>query len=310
MNGILFTEAIAQERIWGGTALADRFAIPYQCEHPGEMVAAAGFPGHDTPLYRTGRTLSAFYAENPAYFGLSQPVFPLAVNLIDAKEKLSVQVHPTEQYARLHENCCGLPEAWVVIGTEGETELVAGHHGRSTEEFSQLARAGRWDQLLAVQSAQKGDCFVLPAGTVHAVGAGIQVYEVTHAADVVYRLYDYGRLEALSGLPRALHLDKATDVIYAPQKISKCTPAVLQSSDGIYVEELVDLPRVYTLRRIKTFNNAAYKQDPFGIYTVTDGAGTVNRLPIKAGTTFIAPCGGFPLHFQGELTCYMATYRE
>lgn len=310
MDEILFPEAVAQERIWGGTELARRFGILCRCSRPGEIIAAAGFPGHDTPLRGRNETLAQYYAANPAFFGLSRPVFPLAVNLIDAAENLSVQVHPTEEYARAHENCCGLPEAWVVLEAREGARLTAGHHARSMEQFAQAARAGEWDRLLAVQSVEKGDCFTLPPGAVHAVGGGLQVYEVTHAADAVYRLYDYGRLDTATGLPRQLHLEKALDVIYAPQKIEKRRGTVLRNDPEIRVEQLVDQRGLYTLMKIEILDVTSYAQEAFGIYTVVEGTGAVNEHPLRQGDTFIVPCGGFSLRFSGKLICYMATYRE
>jgi mannose-6-phosphate isomerase len=134
------------------------------------------------------------------------------IKLIDAKERLSVQVHPGDEYANLHENGLGKTEMWVVLDCEPGASLCYGFNRALTrDELRRGASDGSLTGFLRMIPVGRGDVFFIPAGTVHAIGGGILLAEIQQNSSTTYRLYDYGRLDA-DGNPRPLHLDRALDV--------------------------------------------------------------------------------------------------
>ncbi|OGG50206.1 MAG: hypothetical protein A3F84_26260 [Candidatus Handelsmanbacteria bacterium RIFCSPLOWO2_12_FULL_64_10] len=147
--------------------------------------------------------------------------FPLLIKWIDARELLSVQVHPDDGAARaLGEPDPGKTEAWIVADAEPGARMVYGLRERMTgEAVRAAAAAGGIEPHLGWVAAQPGDCFMVPPGAVHALGAGIVVYEVQQNSNITYRLWDWGRTGA-DGRPRDLHLDRAASVLdggFGPQ---------------------------------------------------------------------------------------------
>jgi mannose-6-phosphate isomerase len=138
------------------------------------------------------------------YEGIPDP--PLLVKFLFTSEKLSVQVHPGDDYARRHHNSRGKTEMWYVLGAEQGAQVAAGFRQQLTaERVREAALSGEIEDLLQWFNAAPGDTFFIPAGTVHAIGAGLTLCEIQQNSDVTYRLYDYGR-------PRELHLDQSLEV--------------------------------------------------------------------------------------------------
>lgn len=134
------------------------------------------------------------------------PAGDLLIKYIRTREKLSVQVHPGDDYARAHENSRGKTEMWYITAAEPGATIALGFRERYTvDRVRAAALSGEIVDMLRWWPARAGDVFYTPAGTVHAIGGGIQLWEIQQQSDVTFRLYDYGR-------NRPLHLDKALDV--------------------------------------------------------------------------------------------------
>ncbi len=140
--------------------------------------------------------------------------FPLLMKFLDANRTLSVQVHPTdEQAARLDPPDLGKTEAWVVLAAESGSKIYAGLKlGVTRAALRQALEAGTCEQLLHQFEPRPGDCVFLPAGTVHAIGAGLVIAEIQQASDTTFRLFDWNRVDA-DGRPRQLHVDESLAVI-------------------------------------------------------------------------------------------------
>ena len=167
-----------------------------------------------------GKTLADITAELGADLIGSAPTerygntFPLLAKFIDAADKLSIQVHPDDRYAHEHEagSSQGKSEAWLILEAAPDAHIIWGFKDALTpEEVKAAAREERLEPHLNFVPVKAGDVVYNPAGTVHAIGAGIFLFEIQQASDLTYRLYDYGRKDS-SGKPRELHLDKALDV--------------------------------------------------------------------------------------------------
>lgn len=140
------------------------------------------------------------------------PYFPLLIKLIDAKDKLSVQVHPDDNYALKNEGEYGKTEMWYVVDCDEGAELIYGFkEDISKEEFERRIKDNTLTEVCNFVPVSKGDVFFIGAGTLHAIGKGILIAEVQQNSNTTYRVSDYGRLGA-DGKPRALHIEKALDV--------------------------------------------------------------------------------------------------
>ncbi len=201
------------ERIWGGDGLAARLGKPA----PRDQTVGESWEIYDENTVANGVYAGKTIGELRGVMGKSlmghvptNHVFPLLTKLIDAREALSVQVHPDDALAqRLERQPNGKTECWYVIDAKPGAELTYGFSRDSNpDEYERLVKDGRLDQILRQLPVKAGDVLYIPAGTVHAIGAGIIVYELQQTSDVTYRIYDWNRKDA-QGQPRDLHVDKA-----------------------------------------------------------------------------------------------------
>lgn len=208
-----------KDYLWGGTRLKTDFGFACDSEKAAEAwMLACHKDGASTVINgeHAGKTLEQVLAlwgesalgEKAAAF----PYFPLLIKLIDAHDRLSIQVHPDNAYALKNEGEFGKTEMWYIVDCEPGAELIYGLNcGVTREEFRRRALDNTLTDICQFVPVHKGDVFFIPAGTLHAIGAGILVAEVQQNSNTTYRVSDYGRLGA-DGKPRALHVDKAADV--------------------------------------------------------------------------------------------------
>ncbi len=178
--------------------------------------------------------------------------FPLLAKFIDAHAQLSVQVHPKDEYAAEHEGGkLGKTEFWYILAAEPDARIVYGFKAPTHRaEVEQAIRAVTLDQLLHEERVQAGDVIFVPAGTVHAIGGGVLLYELQEYSDVTYRMYDYGRLTA-SGKPRELHIEHSLAVSdYSVPTTVKRTPVPLPDTQG-YEERCLVACRYFVTRELQ-----------------------------------------------------------
>ncbi len=215
---ILKLQSYGKDYLWGGTRLRDEYgkkidltplAETWECSvHPdGPSVIANG--------EFKGQTLSSVLKQHPEYLGtkVKNGELPVLVKFIDAKQDLSVQVHPDDAYAKEHEGDNGKTEVWYVIDAEEGASLIYGFKHKVTEEILRKAvETGTLDRHLQKVEVHKGDTYFVPSGTVHGIGAGILMAEIQENSNVTYRVYDYNRVDK-NGKKRELHFDKAVQVM-------------------------------------------------------------------------------------------------
>lgn len=225
------------EAIWGGRRLVDELGKAFPADlHIGESWEVFG-PNRIRSGRAAGLTLDELARQDPhAVLGSrvadsAARGFPLLVKLIDARLPLSVQVHPPDDYARQHERgSLGKTEAWYILSAPAGSELVYGLRvGIDREQLRQSVATGQLERDLTRLSVQPGEAMYVPAGTVHAIGAGILLYEVQQRSEITYRLYDWGRVGP-DGRPRPLHVDRALAVLRLPQPEPRPTNGLVVES--------------------------------------------------------------------------------
>jgi mannose-6-phosphate isomerase len=181
--------------------------------------------------------------------------FPLLAKFIDANAKLSVQVHPDDTYATRYENGkLGKTEFWYILAAEPGATIIHGFNAPTSRAIVQDAiERVTLENLLHEEAVSVGDVIFVPAGTVHAIGSGVMLYELQEYSDITYRMYDYGRLTA-SGTPRELHIERSLEVShFAPSARVKSTPTPLAGGTDYDERCLVACP--YFVTREITFKD-------------------------------------------------------
>ena len=307
---ILFLEPQLKENIWGGSRLGIYYGYPIPSSRTGECWGISAHPNGDTVVREgifAGKKLSELWQQHRDLFGnLTMDQFPLLVKIIDAKEDLSIQVHPDDAYAAVHENgSLGKTECWYILDCPPDAQLVAGHHARTKEELEEMVREGRFEELIRKIPIQKGDFIQIDPGTVHAITAGCLILETQQSSDVTYRVYDYNRLT--DGKPRQLHIAQSMDVITVPAK--SVDDSVIHLSDLAQNtwHEIMACP-YYRVFKLNLDGNYHFEQKyPFLNVSVLEGCGVINGHTLKKGDHFILPAGYGDVQLQGEMEWIAST---
>ena len=210
------------------------------------------------------------------------PYFPLLIKLIDAKENLSVQVHPSDDYALKYEQSFGKSEMWHIISADEGGGLYVGlNRDYTKEEIEKALKEGSILNCLNFFKVKPGDTFIINPGTIHAIGAGVRLIEIQQNSNLTYRLYDYNRVDQF-GNPRELHIKKALDVIdYRQFKVVKSANEVLADNQYFTVKE-VNFDNELEI----TANDKAFIS-----FTFLEGKGKVNDIDFNQYDTFFLPYG-------------------
>jgi len=261
-------EPVLKDYLWGGRNLERLYGRKLPEGIVAESWEISAFPGAASRIengYWKWRTLPEVVADLGGHF-MGTTVrerfggrFPLLIKLLDANRDLSVQVHPGDAYAQAHENgALGKSEMWYVLHAAPGAELILGlAEGTTPESFAVALAAGQVATQLQRIPVHAGDVLNIPAGTVHALLAGVVVAEVQQNSDTTYRIYDWGRVGA-GGQPRPLHLAKALDVInWGAAYSGAVKPQVLEAKEGLQREGLVDT-QLFSAERITLEPGASY----------------------------------------------------
>jgi mannose-6-phosphate isomerase len=297
---LLTFEPIYKSMPWGGARLPGFLGVPVGPPlAPGDPVGEAwvlsDVEGNSSRVAagpQRGRTLRELIAEFPReLFGDAGPPadgkFPLLLKFIDARQELSVQVHPDDALAERLRGAGqrGKTEAWVVLAAGPDSRIYAGFRpGITAGDFRAAMATGTTPETLHNFAPNPGDAVFLEAGTVHAIGANVLLFEVQQTSDITYRLYDWGRVDAKTGRSRELHVEDG--LTCANFAAGPCHPvAGTPTADGR--ERLVEC-RHFTLHRTvaarTTLANAACR-----VLVVAAGRGTFNGLAVAAGSVVLVP---------------------
>lgn len=227
--------------------------------------------------------------------------FPLLVKLINSREKLSVQVHPNDEYAKRVENSFGKTEAWYVIEAKPGASLIVGTKNCDRAIFEKAIKENKTEEYLNKIEVKKGDCFLINSGLVHAICEGVTIAEIQQNSDITYRIYDYGR-------PREIHVEKSLDVIDFDLKAVNLNESILEKYEG-YSKGILCESKYFTMEKyiVDSRLQEVSDKDRFYIFTCVDGEGKIksgnaDEESIAKGDTFLIPAALGEYLIEGNIT--------
>ncbi len=283
-------QPIYKTTVWGGERIASFKGVENGLTHVGESWELSGVKGSESVVTEgdhIGCILPELVArEGAALVGKKNlerfgEEFPLLIKFIDARDNLSIQVHPDDALSMARHGKKGKTEMWYILDAEQDASLISGFsHPITPEEYTALIHENRITEVLARHAVKAGDCFFLPAGRVHAIGAGTLLAEIQQTSDVTYRVYDYGRM-GLDGKPRELHIDEAREAIDYRLYDDYCTHYTATPNEGC---ELVQCDYFTTslYELTKDIDLPVAPLDSFVVVIALEGAG---RLSTEDGHT-------------------------
>ena len=254
-----------------------------------------------------GKSFKEVLDSHKEYLGSRNNTFPILVKFIDAKKDLSVQVHPNDDYARIHENDNGKTEMWYVLDALDDTKLIYGlKHECTKDDIRNGINDGTITSLLNYHEVKKDDAFFIPAGTIHAILAGSLIVEVQESSNVTYRLYDYQRVDK-NGKTRRLDVEKGLDVANLKGNDNLIRPmSILRYKKG-EVRQLLSRCKYFEMEKLMIDSDGLlYKSDElsFRILLCIDGHCLMKFddeiIEIMAGKCVFVPANSIDIILSGK----------
>ncbi len=312
--------ALLKSTIWGGEKIIPFKGLDSNQENVGESWEISGVKGNETIVSEgeyAGKSLNEVVAElqdkligaeNHKRFGNE---FPLLIKFIDARQDLSIQVHPTDEIAKKQGKDRGKTEMWYLMDSDKDATLLCGLKKKITpEEYAAMVENDTIVDAIARYEVKEGDCFFLPAGRIHAIGTGCFLAEIQQTSDVTYRIYDFKRKDK-DGNYRELHTKQAAECINYAVEDNYRTEYMPAKNQGV---SLVQCPyfctAVYDLDEPMTLDYS--ELDSFVIMIGLKGEGTIvdnegNETTLKAGESILVPATTKTLKVSGTIK-FLETY--
>ena len=297
---IYFLTAIHKSQIWGGNGLKKIFEDINE-ESIGESWVVASLKEDQSYIKNgklMGKCIHELYQNEPYLFG-NYPTdeFPLLIKYIDAKNKLSIQVHPNDRYAKKAENGYGKSEFWLVLDANENSQMILGHRFKDKNSFKNAIINNSLESGLNLFNIYKNETYYVPAGTVHAICENSLIYEVQQNSKSTYRIYDYGRKDSEGNL-RELHINKALDVSDIPMK------SIIRNKLHLPINkiELVCNEDYFKIESLLVRDNFSY--ECFGYFNIVgciEGEGCINGHPVKNGDHILVPHQVKQLKINGNI---------
>ncbi len=283
---------VFKEYIWGGNKLKEVYGkdTPFDitaesweiAAHKNGETTVCGGEDNGLTIKELGEKYKAELLGDKVY-GEDYNKFPLLIKLIDARDNLSVQVHPDDEQAKILENGeLGKTEMWYVMESEEGASLIYGFRQDITkEQFRAAIEDNTLLDYVNVVKCKKGDCFFIPAGMLHAIGKGLLIAEIQQNSDTTYRVYDYDRRDA-QGNARELHIEKAVEVTNtAATKVDSNSPETgILAACEYFTTEKITVNGEYEIE---------VSRDRFEILIICEGTVTINGVQYKKGDTLLVP---------------------
>ena len=307
-------KALLKQTIWGGDKIIPFKHLDDHLENVGESWEISGVPGNETVVADgeyAGKKLNELVIEQKdklvgkANYERFGDEFPLLIKFIDARQDLSIQVHPTDEIAKRQGKERGKTEMWYIMDSDKDAKLYSGLKKQITpEQYKAMVEDDTITDALAQYEVKEDDCFFLPAGRIHAIGTGCFLAEIQQTSDVTYRIYDFKRKDK-DGNYRQLHTKEAAECINYTVEDDYRTHYEHKKNEGV---TLVECPyfttAVYDLDEPMTLDYS--ELDSFVILIGLKGKGTItdnegNTVTISAGESILVPATTDTLRVEGTI---------
>lgn len=312
---ILKLKPALKDYLWGGTKLKTDFGFESDMEKVAEGWMLSCHKDGENTVEKgeyAGKTLSEVISicskdilgENGKKFDS----FPILIKLIDAKNDLSVQVHPNNDYALKVEGEYGKTECWYILDCDDNAELIYGFKKKiSSEEFKERIKNNTFLDVVNKVKVKKGDLFFIEAGTLHAIGGGILLAEIQQNSNTTYRVYDYNRRDKDGNL-RPLHTEKAVDVTCCEPPKYDIKPIGAKNENDGFTSQLLTECELFKVINLEITERAVLSadKDSFVSLLVTEGSGEINACnetyKMKKGDSFFISASSGKIEIKGKLT--------
>ena len=307
-------KALLKQTIWGGDKIIPFKHLDDHLENVGESWEISGVPGNETVVADgeyAGKKLNELVIEQKdklvgkANYERFGDEFPLLIKFIDARQDLSIQVHPTDEIAKRQGKERGKTEMWYIMDSDKDAKIYSGLKMQITpEQYKAMVEDDTITDALAQYEVKEDDCFFLPAGRIHAIGTGCFLAEIQQTSDVTYRIYDFKRKDK-DGNYRQLHTKEAAECINYTVEDDYRTHYEHKKNEGV---TLVECPyfttAVYDLDEPMTLDYS--ELDSFVILIGLKGEGTItdnegNTVTISAGESILVPATTETLKVEGTI---------
>lgn len=292
---------ILKERLWGGTKLKELLGKPIKSESTGESWELSTVKGDISVIANgslEGKSLQDLIESNSEEL-LGKSVverfgkeFPILIKFIDAKQDLSIQLHPNDDLAKERHDSFGKTEMWYIMDADPKAELIVGFNKDVTkEEYAESIDNDTLLDLLNYEQVKEGDTFFINTGKIHAIGAGVMLAEIQQTSDITYRVFDFNRKDKEGNL-RELHTDLALDAVDYKKKDDF---KVSYNQELNKVSEMVDCPYFKTnfIQLTENLELDTTKRDSFTIFMCVGGKAVIKtaegEVSIKKGETALLP---------------------
>ncbi len=312
-------EPILQEKIWGGSKLRDVLHKNTDKDNVGESWEISGVAGNISVVkngdYKGLSLVEMLKIHNKDFVGAKNyerfgDEFPLLIKFLDAKENLSIQVHPDDAIAKKDHGSFGKTEMWYIMDHEEDAEIIVGMKDKKAD--TEILRTVEKDNVYDVfesSKVSKGEAYYIPAGKVHAIGAGVVAAEIQQTSDITYRVYDWDRTDSL-GCKRELHLDQSINSTKEFEEESKKDFKVKANDISNVVNCNYFTTNIFEVKH--QFDREYSNLDSFVILMCVDGSSdvTINGCTesVQTGETILLPASACNTHFTSRGAKFMEVY--
>lgn len=292
---------VCKDYLWGGNKLKEKYGKECSFEPCAESWELS-FHSDGKTMLENGNTLEDMLTETDLGTNtLDFPFFPVLIKFIDAESNLSVQVHPSDDYALKYENSFGKTEMWYIVEADDGAGIYLGFNRNVTkEEYETAINNNTLTDMLNFYPVKAGECYFIPSGTIHAIGAGCLICEIQQNSNLTYRVYDYGRRDK-NGNTRELHVEKA-------MLVTDCKKHELKQLSG----NTLGISKYFNVQRFVIDGALSFtaNEKSFNCVTCTDGEGQINGKKINRGDSFLVPAGFGTYTVEGNMTMILTDIRK
>ena len=307
MSNILKLSPSFKDYIWGGNKLMAQYGVK-DMDRVAEAWVLSAHP--DGPSYLPDGTtfadaLAKMGADAVGKNSAGFKDFPQLIKLIDAQSDLSVQVHPSDEYALKNEGQFGKTEMWYILDAEEGAGIYYGFQKDVTRaEMEEAIRTNTLTDILRFVPVQPGESYFIPSGTIHAIGKGLLIAEIQQNSNVTYRVYDYGRKDA-QGNTRPLHVEKALEVSDLTRAADATEPTQTVVEGGVFTE--VSACSYFTVTKLEADGTVTIDNpDSFIAVLITKGEGTIDGEKFVQYDTFFIPANNGEVELSGNFEALLS----